>query len=287
MADTPGAPNTGAELSRVALERVLARASELQVSSTNDAGDMISESRLIEIAQEVGLDVSHVRQAIAEERAQLPLTTPSRGPLLDGLGPALAGAQRAVTGTPEELLSRLEAILPKQEMLLAVRRTPDRLMLEPRRDPIGNMLRAMGSGGRRFDLLRVDALVISATAVDATRSVLRVDAVLDGARRMDRTTVLLVGGLLWLFLVAVAVPAVVFSLVLPGAAVPLVGLLAAIAAGGSWLTWRGIKQRYRTMLGRVQQRIEGLLDDAQTGRLQAGPPTLLDKLLKAGSELTR
>ncbi len=278
--------NRGPALSRTALERVLSRASELQVTSSSEPGDTISESRLIEIAQEVGLDVSHVRQAIAEERAQLPMGAPAGGPLLDALGPAAMGSQRTVAGTPADLLARLEATLPRQEMLLAVRRTPDRLILEPRRDPIGNMLRAMGTGGRRFDLVRVDTLVVSATAIDATRSVLRVDAVLDGARRMDRTTVLVVSGLLWLLLAAVAIPAFVFSLVLPGFAVATIGVLTAIAAGGSWLTWRGIRQRYRTMIGRVQQRVEGLLDEAETGRLQP-PPTLLDKLLKAGSELTR
>jgi len=56
------------ELPRTALERVLARAAELQ-TTTSESGETISEARLLEIAREVGLDVQHVRQAIAEERA--------------------------------------------------------------------------------------------------------------------------------------------------------------------------------------------------------------------------
>lgn len=267
-------------ISRVALERVLARASELQANTPGDVGDAISESRLLEIAQEVGLDVQHVRQAIAEERAQLPMTVVERGPMLDALGEALVGAQRVVPGTPAELLQRLEAVLPRGELLLPVRRTGDRLMLEPRRDPLGNVLRAMGVGGRRFDLVRVDSLVVSATPIDATQSVLRFDAVLAGARGMERTTVVVVGALLWLLVVAVAVPAFVFALALPAFAAAAVGVLSVVAAAGTWLTWRGIKQRYRAMVGRVQMRLDALLDEAQAGRL-ATPASLLDRLLTA------
>lgn len=267
-------------ISRVALERVLARASELQANSPGDVSDAISESRLLEIAQEVGLDVQHVRQAIAEERAQLPMTVVERGPMLDALGEALVGAQRVVPGTPAELLQRLEAVLPRGELLLPVRRTGDRLMLEPRRDPLGNVLRAMGVGGRRFDLVRVDSLVVSATPIDATQSVLRFDAVLAGARGMERTTVVVVGALLWLLVVAVAVPAFVFALALPAFAAAAVGVLSVVAAAGTWLTWRGIKQRYRAMVGRVQMRLDALLDEAQAGRL-ATPASLLDRLLTA------
>ena len=56
-------------LPRVALERVLARATELQ-SAGADAPEAISESRLLEVAREVGIDTNHVRQALAEERAR-------------------------------------------------------------------------------------------------------------------------------------------------------------------------------------------------------------------------
>jgi hypothetical protein len=118
--------------------------------------------------------------------------------------------------------------------------------------------------------------------VAATRSVLRFDAVLEGARGTERTSAVVVAALLWLLLAATAIPMFVFSLVLPTFALVTVGLLTVVAAGGSWLTWRGIKRRYQTMLGRVQMRLESLLDDAERGQL--GPaPSLLDKLLQAGT----
>jgi hypothetical protein len=270
----------GQDLSRSALERVLARASELQSATTTDPGDQISEARLLEIAQEVGLDVQHVRQAIAEERALLPLMEPEHGAILDALGPSLLGAQRTVPGTPDDLLSRLEAVLPRQEMLTCVRRSSDRLMLEPRRDRLGNLLRSLGAGGRRFDLVRVDQLVISATAIDATRTVLRFDAVLENARRMDRTTAVALGAAYWLMAAGLAIPVLFLAVMVPQLTAAILGLLAIIAGAGSWLTWRGIRSRYRTMLARAQQRLEALLDEAQTGRLQA-PESLLDKLLKS------
>ena len=62
MADEPAIP-------RDALERVLARATELQGVS-GEPSEAISESRLMEVAREVGIDAQHLRQALAEERAR-------------------------------------------------------------------------------------------------------------------------------------------------------------------------------------------------------------------------
>lgn len=207
------------ELPRTALERVLARASELQTTGSAEPGDTISEARLVEIAKEVGLDVQHVRQAIAEERAQVVLAEPENGPLLSSLGPSVVSAQRTVTGSPSELLARLEGMLPRLEMMVPIRRTGDRLMLEPRQDTIGNFMRSLGVGGRRFDLVRLDQLVVTATRVDEGRTVLRFDAVMAGARSSERTSAMVISVMLFLLAAAVAIPAFVFSLVLPGFAI--------------------------------------------------------------------
>jgi len=61
-----------ARLDRSALERVLARAAELQAAEL-DPGEYISEERLLEIAKEVGLAPHHMRQALAEERTLVTL----------------------------------------------------------------------------------------------------------------------------------------------------------------------------------------------------------------------
>lgn len=269
------------ELPRTALERVLARASELQNSSTAEPGDTISEARLVEIAKEVGLDVNHVRQAIAEERAQVSLSSESSGALLSSLGPSVVSAQRTVNGTPEQLLRNLEAFLPRGEFMVAVRRTSDRMVWEPRRDPLGNFFRSLGSGGRRFDLVRLDQLVITATKVDETRSVLRFDAVVDGARRSVRNaTIGTAAGMLLMMFIA-ALPLVFLSLVVPQVAFAVLGLLGIISTGVTWFSWRVLAKQFRLMVGRVQQRVEYLLDEAQQGRLEQAP-SLLDRMLKGG-----
>jgi len=255
------------DLPRTALERVLARAAELQNTEPGEPADTISESRLVEIAKEVGLDVHHVRQAIAEERAQLTLPLAEDGGWLSAVGPAVVSAQRTVNGTPDQLLRHLETFLPRNEYMVAVRRTTDRMVWEPRRDPLGNFFRSLGSGGRRFDLVRLDHLVITATRVDDMRAVLRFDAVVDGARRV---------------VLMAAVPLLFFALAVPQVAVVTIALLSAIAAGVTWLSWRAMARTFRTMVSRVQQRVEFLLDEAQHGRLEQ-PPSLLEKMLKGPS----
>lgn len=270
------------DLPRTALERVLARASELQNTEPGDPGDTISEARLVEIAKEVGLDVQHVRQALAEERAQLTLPSADQGGWLTSVGPAVVSAQRTVTGTPDQLLRNLEAFLPRNEYMVAVRRTQDRVVWEPRRDPLGNFFRSLGSGGRRFDLVRLDQLVVSATRVDDSRSVLRFDAVVDGARKSVRTATIGAAAAGLLVLLMAAVPLLFFALAVPQIAAVTLALLGVIAGGVTWLSWRTMVRTFRTMVGRVQQRIEFLLDEAQHGRLEQ-PPSLLEKMLKGPS----
>ena len=68
------APTGGKQtlLDRQALERVLARAAELQGSSAMpDSGDLISEGQLHEIGKEVGLSPATINQALAEERTRI------------------------------------------------------------------------------------------------------------------------------------------------------------------------------------------------------------------------
>ena len=270
------------DLPRTALERVLARAAELQNTEPGEPADTISEARLVEIAKEVGLDVHHVRQAIAEERAQLTLPLAEGGGWLSAVGPAVVSAQRTVNGTPDQLLRHLEAFLPRNEYMVAVRRTTDRMVWEPRRDPLGNFFRSLGSGGRRFDLVRLDHLVITATRVDDTRSVLRFDAVVDGARRSVRTATIGAASAGVLVVLMASVPLLFFALAVPQVAAVSIALLSAIAAGVTWLSWRTMVRTFRTMVSRVQQRVEFLLDEAQHGRLEQ-PPSLLEKMLKGPS----
>ena len=263
------------DIPRTALERVLARASELQTTS-GETDERVSDERLLDIAKEVGLDAAHVRQALAEERARLPMTEIETGPLLDRLGPASLGAQRTVPGTPDDLLHRLDAWMPRMESLSTRRRIGDRQSWEPRRDPFGNFLRSFGVGGRRFDLVRVDQLTASVTAIDSARSVVRLEADIAGMRRMQRNQAVALVIALGVLYAMIAVP--VLFLVSTGAGAGILAGLTALVGGGGFLGWRALRRAYRNAVDRMHLRIEQLLDELEQDRMKE-PPNLLQKVV--------
>ena len=71
MADSSsqGSKLPATRLDRASLERVLARASELQAGS-GETPDEFTEDQLIDLGKEVGLSPQHLRQALAEERTR-------------------------------------------------------------------------------------------------------------------------------------------------------------------------------------------------------------------------
>lgn len=264
-------------IQRDALERVLARASQLQASDS-DAPETMSESRLLEIAREVGIDASSLQQALAEERARAPLAVEEHSAILDALGPATLSAQRVVPGTPAQILARLDSWMPRMEATLLLRRTAERVSWEPRRDALGNFLRSLGMGGRRFDLIRLDQVVATVTAIDETRSLVRFDIVAHQVRRTQRNVF--------------AAAAAAFGLVATGAAMlvavaatasaigALVGVVGVSALGATYGAWRGIRYGYREMMNRAHLRVEQLLDELETGGLKE-PPSLARQLTTA------
>ena len=273
-------PVTSSEpmLPRAALERVLARATELQGDGT-EVPDAVSESRLMEIAREVGIDTAHLRQALAEERARLPMQEPEHGMVLDALGPATVSVQRVVPGTPAEVLAKLDAWMPRMESLALRRRVADRVSWEPRRDPLGNFLRSLGMGGRRLDLVRLDQVVASVTPIDASRSVVRFDAESFAARRTQRTSITLIAIALLAATVLMSVPLALFSgsVAIAGAGMASVG---ALFGGIGWFSWRAIRRGYREMLDRTHLRLEQLLDELESGGMQP-PPSLAKQVTAA------
>ena len=89
---------------RAALERVLARAAELQTGSGegSDPGDALTESQVVDLAKEVGLSPIHVRQALAEERTRVAVVPDDTGIAASVLGVGRVRASRVVPGTPRE-----------------------------------------------------------------------------------------------------------------------------------------------------------------------------------------
>src|SRR5213595_1154298 len=223
------APVPGAQtlLDRQALERVLARAAELQgASALPESSDLISESQLLDIGNEVGLSPATLNQALAEERTRINVPD-ERGLVAQIAGAGFATATRTVPGTPRDILATIDSWMQREECLQVQRRFSDRITWEPQRGLFGKLRRTVNVSGRGYYLM--DAGQVSATVlpVDASRVVVRLDADIHAsrARRVG------IGG----FVAAMGVAASgVIGLGLIVAHLPLM-----IAAGGAVLPFAG------------------------------------------------
>jgi hypothetical protein len=250
-------------LDRQALERVLARAAELQGAGALPASsDLISESQLLEIGSEVGISSAMLNQALAEERTRV--TVPEeRGLVAQIAGASFATATRTVPGTPRDVLATIDAWMQRDECLQVQRRFSDRITWEPQRGLFGKLRRTVNVSGRGYYLM--DAGQVSATVlpVDASRVVVRLDADISASRSRRvgmggfvATVGAVASGVLGLGLVVAHLPLVIAA----GAAVlPF--------AGGSLAAYR-LARTHRTVLSSAQLALEQVLDRLEHGEFE-------------------
>src|SRR5437764_14112971 len=163
------APIRQALLDRQALERVLARAAELQgASAIPESSDLISESQLLDIGNEVGLSPATLNQALAEERTRVNVPE-ERGLVAQVAGAGFASATRTVPGNPRDVLATIDSWMQRDECLQVQRSFSDRITWEPQRGLFGKLRRTVNVSGRGDYLM--DAGQVSATVrpVDAPR----------------------------------------------------------------------------------------------------------------------
>lgn len=170
-------------LDRAALDRVLARAAELQTGSadSSDVTGLLSEAQIIELGREAGMSPEHLRQAIAEERTRS-VAPDDRGLAASIIGPARVQASRIVTGKPAELLEVIDAWMQGQESLQIKRRIAGRIVWEARRDILSGIQRGLNLGGRGYALTRAAEVSATATAVDQSKTLVVLDAGLSDHR---------------------------------------------------------------------------------------------------------
>jgi hypothetical protein len=260
----PDNGNLPARIDRAAVDRVLARARELQASGSGDAqSEQLTEAQLLELAKEVGLDTVNLRQALAEERTRVAVPE-ERGVLASLYGGAYASAQRTVRGTPQQVLKALDDWMQRQEGLSVQRYfNSERIVWEAGRGVLNSVRRI--ASGRGHALARASDVAATAIAVDGTRVLVRLDARLLGYRALMAqqnaalTGVGLVGGGI---LAVLAFP--FFAIAAPVAVMAPAGFA---AARGS----------HRRTVERAQLALEQVLDRLERG--EAGrPPTLLSML---------
>jgi hypothetical protein len=276
MSDLPDKPTppTGRSLDRAALERVLARASELQ-AGTGDPAESMTEAQLVELGKEVGLSAEHVRQAIAEEQTRVAVAEPE-GRASGVFGPTTAWAQRVITGSQADVLARIDRYMQSDEALRVRRRFAERVTWEASRDIVGSIKRGFGVGGRSYALSRADEVGATVVPVDDTRVLVRLDASYGGTRQRS----VVGGGVLASAGLVGGGGIITVAATLPGASMPIALLIGGVWAALGGVGFAAVAKSYRSSVARAQLALEQALD-----RLEHGEPprnkTLFDVLASA------
>ena len=265
MAEGPRPPEVPVAIDRAAADRILARALELQSSTSIDPEGGLTEAQLLALASEVGLDPINLRQALAEERTRVE-ATPEHGLLASLYGRAGVSAQRTVRGTPSQVLKALDDWMQRQEGLSPQRYLGERIVWETSKGLLGSFRRAVS--GRGHALLRTTNVGATAIALDDNRVLVRLDASMAGHRSaMAKQSI-------GLTVAGVAVGTVLAVLHFP---ILLSILTSAIIAGGGYAAMRS---SHRDTVTRAQLGLEQVLDRLERG--EAGrPPSLISMLATA------
>ena len=261
----PNRSNLPATIDRAAVERVLARALELQAGAAGDTQDRLSEAQLHDLAKEVGLDVVHLRQALAEERTRA-VVPQEKGILATLFGSAVVSAQRTVTGTPAQVLQALDDWMQRQECLKVKRHFGDRIVWEADQGLSGLVKRTVSGKGQA--LSRANDVAATAIALDATRVMVRLDAHLGNHRTSMAQVNAAFGG----------------ASAVAGGVLAVIGfpVLAAVAPAAVLvpIVWGTSRSSHGRAVERAQLALEQVLDRLERG--EAGrPPTLMSMLAAA------
>lgn len=267
MADqhpTPGSP----ALSRAALERVLARAAQLQgTTGEGDEAGAMNEAQVVELGKEVGLSPEVLRQALAEERSRT-LVPEESGMLASLAGAATVSAARTVPGNAAAVLGALDAWVQRNEGLEVKRRFADQLVWEARRDLFSTFRRTLNLAGSGLELAAADSVTAIVAEVAPGQSHARIVADFRSTRSRRATSALaftvFFAAAITASLLAIHIPPV-FAVLL-GTAVPVAGLFAA-------------RSRYKHLVARAQIALEQALDRLEFG--DAKRPTAAQALLDA------
>jgi hypothetical protein len=266
-------PQSSQPLDRTALERVLARAAELQ-AGTAEPSEGMTEPQLEALGGEVGISADYIRQAVAEERTRV--AVPEERGLIGALfGASIATASRVVRGTPARVLASLDQWMQHEEGMRPRRRFTDRLTWEARRDFLMNVQAGLNFGGRAYALTPAGEVGATAVAIDAERTMVRLDAELSHSRRRGVGWSVVSGS--GMLLAAGAL--VTFTLLMPGASI-LVGMLTGgVGSMVGVAVATGIAVAQRRKVARAQLALEQILDRLEHGEISPKAASLLDLLV--------
>ncbi|MEO7456113.1 MAG: hypothetical protein ABIY52_07605 [Gemmatimonadaceae bacterium] len=262
MPDSP-VPTPPRSIDRASVDRVLARALELQSVGSHDPEGRLTEAQLEALAKEVGLDPVNLRQALAEERSRAAVADPDKGILAAVYGGATVSAERTVRGTPAQVLKALDDWMQREESLCPQRYLEERIVWEARSDFMSIMRRNLS--GRGHALVRATTVGATAIGIDANRVLVRLDAQLRGYRTlMAQQNAALTAGTVVAGGILAVLSFPVLAVVAPAAVAVPIGVAAARAS-------------HTNSVARAQLALEQVLDRLERG--EAGrPPSLVGML---------
>jgi hypothetical protein len=273
MSDPSSSNLPAARLDRASLERVLARAAELQGTS-GDPVEEFTEEQLLDLGREVGLSPQNLRQALAEERTRSVAPEDEHGIGASLFGPSRVRAARTVSGSSADILASIDAWMQRQELLIVKRHHQDRIVWEPRRDFVVGVKRALRVGGRDYALSRAFEVSATVIAVDDSRVHVGLDADFRSHRAASARQAVgssLVGAATTASLFVIGVTSVI-------AAAPLV-IVPAIGIAGA----RALQSRIVT---RAQLSLEQLLDKLERGEFgRRATDSLLGAIVAAATAI--
>ena len=260
-------PTPRPPIDRAALERVLARAAELQAQGAGAETDgALSDEQILDLGKEVGLTPDTLRQALAEERGRV--VVPQAAGLGGGwFGSASLSASRIVPGALAAVLADVDAALRGELSFDVKRRFPDRMLWEPRRTFLDAMRQQFQRPGEATHLRIADEVGALVVAVDSQRTHVTVDALVATMRSRASTISVVLAG-------AGGMGALAFSVatVMPWIGIPVVAT--SVALGLAY-----VRRDYRAEALRVATALEQLLDRLEFGPARKKGRGIVDKLL--------
>jgi hypothetical protein len=254
-------------LSRAALERVLARAAQLQAATgEGDEPGSMTEAQLVALGGEVGLSGDLLRQALAEERGRTLLPAES-GWLASLTGVSAVTAARTVPGSPAAVLTAIDAWMQREEAMQVKRRFADQLVWEARRDIFAIIRRTLPFWGRGLELVPANEVSAIVAPVGPDKAHARIVADFSATRSQRATT----GAALAFAMLLMTAPLIVMHVPPVLAAIP-----AALAALLAMLVTR---RQYRQLVSRAQVSLEQALDRLEFA--EAKPASAAQALLDA------
>ncbi len=278
MENLPDRPlGAGPRLNREQLERVIRRAAELQsrAGETPDFG--LEEDEVVRIGEEVGLAPRHVRQALADLRADslLPHLPADRGMATRLWGAGFVRESRVVPGDRADVEGHIERYFRERETLTPVRQKPGHSLWEKAGGLLSSLQRGLDLSGHGHELAKARSVELFVQQLEPGHSLVTVIVDLRNERLNHA------GGWAAAFIPLLGGGGAVLGAVLTGdpiffAAGLGLGSVAGLAGGAA-----ATSASYRRRLDRLTLLVQGLLDRLESGRsLVAGDGSWRDRLLK-------